>query len=662
MLGATAATLALGLVEWSLLLWLDRASLQGFRSWLLLLLLDIGNLAPYVALASLVLVAAEAGGAWLVQRFGGRRGLAILFLATGVLAAPYAASIGVFTFSGPAARTLRFHDLWVALTALLVALAFAGLATALAAQLHRRYARASLGVLALGVAGLVWLSRTTQPNEYQKLHVFLSVWAIVLSAAFGRALVAPSFRPRSALAWAAAAFATCAMLGAVVLAGRAPTVAWILWSKSGVSRYATTRMRWLEPPVAPDGSNAEMTVKPKLDTEETLAARRARAAGLAPHIVIFSVDGLRPDHVGAYGYRERPTSPNIDRFAERGARFQNAFSSFPATARFNSGLLTGRYIAVLPRQHVVPPSFRETAITRLLHQRGYHVFVKAWFEHSSQSTFDHASYQIDTHIIKSKSKVHMEDPLEERLPVMERHVREARAQGKPIFMWMHLLGTHPVKRKFVPDPAFDFGDSRSAQYDSAIAGSDRWLEAVERLMLNEADPGRPTIWIICSDHGVKVEEDGRSLYSSIIRVPLIVVAPGVARSVRTEPVDTSLDLAATVLDFAGITPPEDYDGISLLPLLEGGDARDQMKNRLIPLMRGTFRGAVYGSFKLMEVGDAQTLVNLAEDPAEEKNLIDRYQGLARLMSERAGVELTLRTEAINRGLADGEAAATADDE
>lgn len=654
--------LALGLWEWLVLLWLDRPSLQGVGSWLLLLLLDVGNLAPYVALVSLAVVAAEAGGGWLTQRYGTRRGLAAAFLVACVLAAPYAVSIGVFTFSGPAARTLPFHDGWVAVTAALTAFAFGALATALAARLHRRFFKVSLVVVALTFAALVWVSRTALPNEYQKLHGFLSLWALVLSAVLGRTLIAPSYRPRAALAWAGAAFVISATLSALVVAGRVPTVAWVLWSKSGVSRYATSRVRWLEPQVAPDGSNAQMTVKPKLDTEESLAARRARAEGIAPNIVIFSVDGLRPDHLGAYGYRDRPTSPNIDRFAARGARFQNAFSSFPATARFNSGLLTGRYIAALPRKHVVPQSFRDTAITRLLHQRGYHVFVKAWFEHSSQSTFDHVSYQIDTHVVKSKRITRLEDPLEDRLPIMGQHLREARAQGRPAFMWMHLLGTHPVKRKFVPDPAFDFGDSRSAQYDSAIAGADRWLDAVERLMLEEADPARPTIWIICSDHGIKVEEDGRSLYSSIIRVPLIVVAPGVARSVRTEPIDTSLDLAATVLDFAGITPPADYDGISLLPLLEGGDPQNQMKSRLIPLMRGTFRGAVYGSFKLMELGDAQTLVNLEEDPTEEENLIERYQGLARLMSERAGVELTRRTEAINRGLLDGKVAMDTDDE
>ncbi|RYZ05869.1 MAG: hypothetical protein EOO73_18325 [Myxococcales bacterium] len=655
-LGTAAAMLALGLWEWLVLLWLDGPSLQGARSWLLLLALEIGNLAPYVALASLGLVAVEAGGGWLVRRFGARRGLALSFGATCVLAAPYAVSMGVFTFSGPAARTLRFHGVLVGLAAAAIIFAFAGLAVLLGADLHRRFRRSALASAAVTLAVLVWTSRTTQPNEYEKLHAFLSLWAILLSSLLGRALLPPHWRPRPSLVLAGAAFVVSMTAIALFVAGRVPQVAWVIWSKSGVSRYATTRVSWLEPEVAPDGSNAEITVKPRLDTPETLAARRARAESVAPHIVIFSVDGLRPDHVGAYGYRERPTTPNIDRFAARGVRFQNAFSSFPATARFNTGLLTGRYMAVLPWQHRVPDSFREASITRLLHRRGYHVLVKAWFEHSSQNTFDPAAYQIDTHVAKSKRVTRLEAPLEERLPVMEQHVREARAQGKPSLLWMHLLGTHPVKRKFLPDPAFDFGDSRAARYDSAIAGSDRWLAAVERLMLETADPARPTIWIICSDHGIRVDEDGRSLYSSIIRVPLIVVAPGVSPAVRSEPIDTSLDLAATVLDFAGVAPPEEYDGVSLLPLLEGGGPTNRMPHRLIPLMRRGIYGAVYGPFKLLDVRGTQSLVNMEEDPAEEHNIIDRYRGLARLMQERAQVELQLRTEAIQRGLGASEGA------
>jgi arylsulfatase A-like enzyme len=638
-----AAMLLLGGAEWLVVLLLDGQALTGLLPRLLLLSLGIGNLAPYLLLALLPLLVIEESFGHLEARLGRRKGLLVVAATVLLVSLPYAISLGVFTFSGPAARTMAYHGLFVGLTSALVAATFAAAAAFIASGLLRRWRAAGIGLAALLAAGCVWVSRTTLANEYEKLHVFLAVWSLVFGALFGLLLCRRGHSPAPRLFWPALLLLPLSTLGAALIAGRAPAVAWVLWSRTGASRYVTKRIRLFEPQVAGDGSNAEMLLKPRLETEQTRAARQARAAQPAPNIVLFSVDGLRPDHVGAYGYKRHPTSPNIDRFAERGARFLNAFSSYPQTARFNTALLLGRYIAFMGRKHNVPASFQQKAITRLLHERGYHMLVKAWFEHSSQSSFDPRVYAIDTMIKKSRRKNDLEEPLEERLPVMEKHVKQARAA------------------EFVPDPAFQFGSSRSDQYDSAIAGSDRWLEHVEKLMLAHADPARPTIWIILSDHGVRVDEEGRDLYASIVRVPLIIVAPGLERSVRKEPVDTSLDLAATVLDFAGIAPPETYDGISLLPLLEAGDPAGQMERRLIPLKRGRWKGAVFGAYKLLEFDDALSLVNTEEDPEEQHNIVDQYQGLARLMRQRADVELARRADSVAQGMHQG-AAEPEDDE
>jgi arylsulfatase A-like enzyme len=653
----------LGGVEWLVVLLLDAQALTGWGArLLLLLLLAVGNLAPYL-LAALVPVLA------IGELFGGLaaklgRGKALLAVASAalLLSLPYAIPLGVYAFSGPAARTMAYRDLLVALASALVASSFAAVAALVASGLLQRRRVVALVVTAVLCVGCVWVSRTTLANEYEKLHVFLALWSLLFSALFGSVVFVRGRNPSPRVFWGALVFLPLSMVAAALIAGRVPAAAWVLWSRTGTSRYITTRLRIFERELARDGSNAEMLLKPRLESELSRAARRARAAEKAPHIVIFSVDGLRPDHLGAYGYKRHPTSPNIDRFAARGVRFLNAFSSYPQTARFNSSLLTGRYISVMPRHHSVPPSFQQQAITRLLHERGYHVLVKAWFEHSSQNKFDPAVYRIDTHFKKSKRKTDLEEPLEERLPVMEEHVKQARAAGKPTFMWMHLLGTHPVKRKFVPDPAYPFGRSRSEQYDSAIAGSDRWLEHVERLMQTLADPARSTIWIICSDHGVRVEDEGRDLYAGIVRVPLIIVAPSLRPEVRKEPIDTSLDVAATVLDFAGIAPPETYDGISLLPLLELGDLEGQMSRRLIPLKRGRWRGAVYGPYKLLEFDGALSLVNTEADPEEHHNIVDQYQGLARRMRERAEVELERRAVSITRGMERSEGAGEDNDD
>jgi arylsulfatase A-like enzyme len=644
------AMLLLGVFEWAVLMLLDATGLHGLGARLLLLVLGVGNLAPYALLALVPLLLIERLWPLLENKLGRRNGLLAAAGAVFVLALPYAIPLGSFTFSGPAARAMAFHGLFVPLASALLAGSFALAGAVHAWGFLRRKRVLGLAFTAFATFACVWISRTTLANEYEKLHVFLAIWSLIFSALFASVALHPGQSPRPGVFWAAAALLPVTVLAAALIAGRVPAAAWLLWSHSGSSRYISKRVRLFEKELARDGSNAEMLLKPRLETEQTRAARRARAAQQAPHIVIFSVDGLRPDHLGAYGYKRHPTSPNIDRFAARGVRFLNAFSSYPQTASFNSSLLLGRYMS-LGRKHIVPPSFQEKAVTRLLHERGYHVLVKAWFEHPSRNSFNPAIYKIDTHLNESKKHRHVfEEPLEKRLPVLEQHLQAARAAGKPSFMWMHLLGTHPVRRIFVPDPAFQFGPSPSDQYDSAIAGSDRWLEHVEKLMLTSADPARPTVWIICSDHGVRVEQDGRDLYAGIVRVPLIIVTPALSPAVRREPIDTSLDLAATVLDFAGIAPPEAYDGISLLPLLEVGDPEAQLGRRLIPLKRGRWQGAVYGSFKLLEFDGALSLVNTDEDPQEQKNLVDRYQGLARRMREQADVELQRRGESMARGM------------
>ncbi len=70
-------------------------------------------------------------------------------------------------------------------------------------------------------------------------------------------------------------------------------------------------------------------IRPNVESDATRAARERRRATRAPNIVIFSIDGLRTDHVTAPTATKHPTTPNIDRFAERGVRFARAYSFFP---------------------------------------------------------------------------------------------------------------------------------------------------------------------------------------------------------------------------------------------------------------------------------------------------------------------------------------------
>ena len=82
------------------------------------------------------------------------------------------------------------------------------------------------------------------------------------------------------------------------------------------------------------------------DAEITLPPGGAR-----PDVILISIDTLRADHVGTYGY-ERPTSPNLDAFAASSIRYTRAFSAAGVCATSRSALITGMHPSSLGTQHM----------------------------------------------------------------------------------------------------------------------------------------------------------------------------------------------------------------------------------------------------------------------------------------------------------------------
>jgi arylsulfatase A-like enzyme len=641
-----------GVLEWLSLVLHAHEGFRDTRQIVSMLGLELGNFLPYTLLASLFWVLCDAARRALAGKV--RRPELALSAGAFVLALPYTGWLASYTFSGPQAKLLPFREVALIVLALVLALSFA-----VALWLDLRAERSTSAKpllqgagLALGTLILLEINVRFLPNEYPPIHAFLGGWAILSSTLaarnFTRAVGALRLETLRAKAALAAAGSVCSFGAALILA-RADDYAWLLWGETGSSRYVTTRFTSLAP--EPDDVSLEKLgpFRPNVENDAAKADRERRRKERAPNIVIFSIDGLRTDHVGAYGYKKHPTTPNIDRFAARGVLFTRAYSHYPATQNFNSALLLGRFVPPFS-SHAPPPDLQERSITRLLDQRGYHILVKSWFEHSSKNRFNPADYAIDTHLPKPKSKQRLEAPMEERLASVAAHLDEARAKDAPAFVWMHLLGTHLVAHDYVTHPDFQFGDSRMDRYDSAIAGTDLWLPHLERLVAERASPDRATIWVICSDHGTKEDSGTRDLSTGIVHVPLIVVAPGLSPRVEDVPVDVPLDLAATVVDWAGLDPPETYDGVTLLPVLRGDEAaRGALRNRVIALAnRRGWSGAIYGRFKYTKNAGAVALFDVTNDPEEKGNLAGDYPDLVRALGSAADREIARRIRAYRR--------------
>lgn len=646
LVGGALGAAVLAALEWLVLVIAARDVFASPGQMAALLPLAAGNLLPHALIASALLLAGDIGGRALEARVRWPR--VAVGAAAALLALPYAIWLGDDVFSGPRASAIPLRPLWVAACAAIITLSLGAAAWLAAARTtwRRGSVPIALALVAL-TAALLWIGRTAYPNEYEALHAFVGGWSVLLATLAAReaaALTARLARGRRALLPALGAAAVAWSLGAAFILARREGHASLIWRETGASRWITARWTGLAPARRVAAGAPEMVLKPALETPRTAADRARRAAEPAPDIVIFNIDGLRRDHVGAYGYTDNPTTPNLDRIGARGVRFLEALSSYPATQAFNTALLLGRWVPLTTKGHQQPPAFRAQAITHLLGARDYHVFVKSWFELSSRNRFDPSPYAIDTYIPKSSDKDELEGPPEEWLSRLEAHIAEADAKDQPLFVWIHLLGTHPLPGgRFEPDPGFPFGSSRMDQYDSAIAGSDRLLGRVEQLLAAREDR-RSTVWVLGSDHGTNTGNASRDLHDGVVRVPLIVVVPGVSPRTEAALVDASIDLAATVVDLAGIAPPASYDGVSLVPILHGHDAA-AMSARTVPLAYRKLSGAVHRAWKTIQDRDALLLFDLTADPRERRNLADDRADVAHTMAAIADGELARRRDA-----------------
>jgi arylsulfatase A-like enzyme len=314
-----------------------------------------------------------------------------------------------------------------------------------------------------------------------------------------------------------------------------------------------------------------------------------------PSVILISLDTLRADRLGCYGYA-RPTSPNLDAFAADAILFERALSPAPMTTPAHASIFTG-VSPYLHRAGIYTEGFalstRWAPIAELLAARGYRTHAETegiaiagyWgFARGFQSYSDGPSPQSHVRFI-------VEETFENSAAWLKRFGQ------LPFFLFVHTYQLHdpyesppPYLARFT-DPKYD-GDqmpsplyaitpeekqNASDRYDAGIAYTDATFgEFVAEL---KASGLYDTTWIIVtSDHGEEFWEHGgwghaRTLYNEVLNVPLLIRPPkGVHGGKRVStPVLTS-DLFATLLGVTGAPMPEGRDSIDLLPLAAASPA------------------------------------------------------------------------------------------
>ena len=274
----------------------------------------------------------------------------------------------------------------------------------------------------------------------------------------------------------------------------------------------------------------------------------------ALNVVLITIDTLRADHLGCYGYRQIKT-PNIDGLAADGARFDRAFAVVPVTLPSHTSILTGTY-PMFSGMHDFSGnklSPQQPTLASVLKQAGYQtgaVIGAAVLDSrfGLNQGFDFYYDHFDFSRLDEANLDQMERPgnivADTALDWL------AKNSQKKFFLWMHLYDPHFPYRP--PEP---YSREYAAQpYDGEIAFAD---EQVGRLIrfLKEKGIYQNTVIVLCGDHGESLGEHGEKthgffIYNATMHVPLIIRLPANGTThVVSDPVSL-VDLMPTVLELS----------------------------------------------------------------------------------------------------------------
>lgn len=362
-----------------------------------------------------------------------------------------------------------------------------------------------------------------------------------------------------------------------------------------------------------------------------------------PNILLITLDAVRPDRLGLYGYPVN-TTPNLDRFGGEASVFTNAYSHCSWTHPSLASIMTGRH----PKDHGVSHwthvlGDEQLMLAEVLQGEGYH--TEAYVSHDLlNGTYGYTQgfdYYDDEILDEGNPHDVVSSPY-----LTEKILNRSEGFTSPFFVWVHYFDPH---FKYTQHPEFDYGSGWHQRYLSELSFTDyrinMLLEGLESKGLLE-----DTIIVIVADHGEEFQEHGDilhrgTLYEELIRIPLIVKVPGMKAQVVDETVVTS-DLAPTLLSLIGVDVPPEFLG----DIWERRNGRFTLENKSIYTdvrYRGNKTSMIEGKYKLIINHDRNgfiELFDLESDPGEKDNIASAEVYLAEALKEKLGQYYSVQTE------------------
>ncbi|MBX3230122.1 MAG: sulfatase-like hydrolase/transferase [Labilithrix sp.] len=396
------------------------------------------------------------------------------------------------------------------------------------------------------------------------------------------------------------------------------------------------------------------------------------------NVILITVDTLRPD-LGFMGWRH-PTSPNLDKIAEKGTVFENAYSMASYTGKAVGPMLIGRYPSETITEFSHFNSYGDANVFTAERVRdvGARTFagmchwyfkpssgLKQGFEVWDTSAIpagmgdnDNTVTSVGMGDLALKLLQKPENTLGEDLPTEGGNVG-ADGQKKPhrFFAWFHFFDPHAqyVPHKDAPDFSSDNTPQR-AIYDQEVWFTDKHIGRVLDYVASQPWADETAI-VMTADHGEAFYEHGmamhgREIWNELVHVPLFVYVPGVPPR-RVKQKRSHIDVSPTIIDLMGVTIPDDGSlrGHTLLAdVFAPKDAELEERDVYVDMPAGPYNGAkralVFGPTPGMKLthqgGFNYQLYDLGEDPGEKKDLSSNKEKLkeaiARMNAFRGGLK------------------------
>jgi N-sulfoglucosamine sulfohydrolase len=347
--------------------------------------------------------------------------------------------------------------------------------------------------------------------------------------------------------------------------------------------------------------------------------RTATGEARRPNIVFITADDMSYDSLGCTGCPLPDISPNLDRLAREGLLIDHCHVANTVCGPSRAAFITGTWPQRngMMGHYAQPPKWFKasadiTPISEILRSHGYYTGVMN--KHPTAKGWDFDRNHLQTGLGRHPAKFEQ---------LTREFLAEARAAGKPFFLhansmdpheywagqkeetkqWIDMMmGNKPYETyangKPYPEPQITYAPQQIPvppmwpdipeirediyTYFNSVRRLDESVGAILRA-LEESGQAPNTMVVFISDHGIGREFAKWSVYPYGTRTPMIVRWPGIVRAGRhdRESVVSSIDLAPTFLEAAGVSVPKFMDARSILPIIRDASGSDREKRELV---------------------------------------------------------------------------------